>query len=379
MHKLLIKTGDFMKKNKDVIESVEIVGSNDIVVPGKPTQREREIAAKLNKLKGVVPIPVPVDVAITSNFVYKRKPKYVELDPFKRDVDWEKSEEGPKTANLTTVESNSTYKDTALNELSDCRAVESGGSGEKDGESAIVASINGMTTEQRAKILARLCESDTVEGAVEHSKAMELAENQGLAAIAPVEAYPDEPYRVGVFLEESFPDSTFKAHRRAITPTSLYEALTAYANTTNSLIDCLKAIGTTQESYYAYYELRFKEIADYRGLCDRMRVNTLHKASFLTYSQDISEYPEIAFKGDQAVDRDTLTNVPLGELSPSWVKFEADKRIAYQDYAKYVERGHLNEKPASITVSQNTIMSNAQDISLEKLEDLDPMEWDSKS
>lgn len=388
-----------MKKSVSMkIEKKNIKGCDDIVMPIKPSRRQKELAAKLSKLKGMIPQPMDCSVAITKNVKYNKAKistpepvETVELDPFKRNVDWDNLEKGPKTAKRAISGDQTSPKDTAKNQLSSNRDVENGDNPDKPlktGQAAIdtaiiLDSISAMSDEDRATLIEQLNTPTSIDSAIENAVALEVVEadsteNQGLTAIEAVEEYTDQ-YRVGIFLEDQFPVSTKSTASRVVTPNQLFEGLTAYATTTKSIAQCMNDIGITHYDYLLNYSDRFPEVARMKIKCDEMKVDTLHSASFQTYSQDITQFPEIAFKGDEEVARTEDTDEPLGELSPSWVKFEADKRQAYLEYAKYAERGHLNEKPTSIMVSNNTISYNAQEISLEKLEELDPMKWDESS
>lgn len=312
------------KTAKKVIKPAHNVEFDDesvlVEIPDKNTARQRKLKSEIEKLQAEYRKISGDDVDIYArdddSKSKKSRDEFGDFEPGKG----KNTHKGEKTAVSTTVRENNTSITTANNEKTQDRTVE----------------------------------------------------HEPLSAIVGV--YDEtEPYKAGVFLLAEFPMSTSPYK---LTPSQLYSSLEAYSGNTTPLYRHIQdSLEMTYEMFIFHYKNKFKEVAAFLAFCEGEKANAYYSHALSTHTSKLSELPNIAFKGDEVIEFDEDTGEPLGELSQSFVKFAKDKHDILLSAAKIQERGSINEKGGNMSINNNNIVTNIDTIPLDKLSEVDPMDW----
>lgn len=383
-----------------------------ISLPANPTKRQRELHKQL--------------LALTAEYNDPNKKKE---EPKKDIYSADLYDQAPKAAKQSTSEDESVSNDTVIDGLSQDRAVEKAKKDVKRTESAIdsdiMSRLEGMNKAEKIQLLTILGfknpeeiglaanatitdrtedtsinkpdhaihEPDHVMCQTGESETIELesSAHDPLAANAIIDSTIEESgetkeanleesfelFKVGIFKEARFPQKTTPA---AFTPIQLYECLIEYSSNTDAIDTVLKRnLKCSYFTYLAKYELRYGEVRLLREFGEKIRALAFSKASTELHLQPFSALPNLAFKGEYKLDKDPESQEMLGELSQSYIKYMKDRHDVLQNQAKILERGTYNEKLAEVNIQNNQTSVIVEDITVEKLADLNPLEWERKN
>ncbi len=85
--------------------------------------------------------------------------------------------------------------------------------------------------------------------------------------------------------------------------------------------------------------------------------------------------PNVAFKGDHEIEKDSDGNV-IGELSSSYAKFNEIRHKALMSHAEIMERGSIEKKQGDIVVNQQQNTTNYESWTVEAMAELNPRDLD---
>ncbi len=207
------------------------------------------------------------------------------------------------------------------------------------------------------------------------NNAVEVVENDDTTAkpaiINNIDEY--EEYRVGIFKEDKFSSN---CSHSSITPLMIYNMLYEYSFNEKPMAAMIKShLHIDTHDYYRHFKTKFKAIADFGDFCEKMKGKTLIAESIRPFLQNINNMPNVAFKGDHEIEKDSDGNV-IGELSSSYAKFNEIRHKALMSHAEIMERGSIEKKQGDIVVNQQQNTTNYESWTVEAMAELNPRDLD---
>jgi len=234
---------------------------------------------------------------------------------------------------------------------------------------------NDSKNEQSAKDIYTRDDISEESNTIIEDNAVEVAENDDTnaetAIINNIDEY--EEYRVGIFKEDKFSSN---CSHSSITPSMIYNMLYEYSFNEKPLSAMIKQhLHIDTHDYFRHFKTKFKAIAEFGRFCEKMKGETLIGASISPFLQNYNEMPNVAFKGDYEIEKDSNGNV-IGELSSSYMKFNEIRHKALMNHAEIMERGSIEKKQGDIVVNQQQNTTNYESWTVEAMTELNPRELD---